>query len=235
MKFDTYTIKARIFPFIMLIFPIVFSNTLLLVSNLSKEILGQAYIVSLILLIISIFIREKGRKIEDKLWKEWNGPPTTRFLRQSNTEYNSQRRKICYEYFNRNISNIRIPSKIEESNNTHEADEIYEACIGYLRTIARGNKKKYFLVHAENIEYGFLRNSLGIKPIGIFISSIIVLLIIASFYLGYANINENFSLVAISLTSLLTLGYWIFFITKKKVKLAAENYANRLLDICFEK
>lgn len=235
MKFDTYTIKSRIFPFIMLILPIIVFDTLLLATDLNTEILGKSYVVSLILLIVSIFTREKGKKIEEKLWKEWNGPPTTRFLRQNNTEYNSQTRKICYEYFNKNIPNITIPSKIEETNNIGEADDVYETCIGYLRTIARGNKKKYYLVHAENIEYGFVRNSLGLKGLGILISIIILLLIIILLYLGYANINNNLNLLIISVTSFFSLIYWIFFITKKKAKLAAENYANRLLEICFEK
>ena len=234
MKLDSYTIKARLCPSIVLVIPILVLGFTLLSVPFSMVNLVPEYITTCACLIIAIFVRNRGKSIEPRLWKSWGGPPTTRYLRYNNNEYNSINRDRCHQYFLRNIPDISFPSRKFESENPIKADEVYEACITFLRTKSR-DKKKYALVYSENIEYGFLRNSLGVKAIGITFSLLTLLISISIITIYW----KNFQILILSLflpitLSFLILIYWIFFVTKRAVKCAAENYAVRLLEICLE-
>ena len=96
--------------------------------------------------------------------------------------------------------------------------------------------KKYPLVHAENINYGFLRNSLGIKPFGIVLSLLtLAVTIIIMFGSWVCSHNFNTQLLVPATISIVAFVCWVFFISEKAVKASSEKYARRLLEICLEK
>lgn len=215
MKLDSYTIKARLCPFFILIFPIVVFGFTLLSVPFSIDNLKPAYIMTCACLIISIFVRKRGKAIEPKLWENWGGPPTTRYLRYNNNEYNSVNKERCHQYFLHNVSNISFPSKKMELENPVKSDEAYAACIAYLRTKSR-DKKKYALVYSENTEYGFLRNSLGVKAIGIMFS-LFTLIISTAIIIFEWNRTQTLitSLFLPLIFSIYVLIYWIFLLQKR--------------------
>lgn len=234
MKFDAYTIKARLFPFLLLIAPAV--SLLMTIFSIPFSFFSSipASLIMCIALVVSIFIRNRGKTIEAQLWNCWGGPPTTRFLRYNNDEYNSIDKKRCHEYFRKHLPEIQFPTEQYESQNPLNADEIYSSCISFLRTKSR-NKKKYPLVYSENSDYGFLRNSLGIKTFGIVLSCLTLtsslVIIIVTWINSYRLELSLFIPIAVSIGMLI---YWVFFITKNAVKISAENYAMRLLEVCLE-
>ncbi|MEN1374916.1 hypothetical protein AAIH49_33385, partial [Pseudomonas aeruginosa] len=59
---------------------------------------------------------------------------------------------------------IDIPTAEEESANPDKADDIYIGATKRLRELTRTNKQ---LLLKENIAYGFHRNMLAMKPVGI--------------------------------------------------------------------
>jgi hypothetical protein len=233
MKFDTYTIKARALPFLILVIPAI----TLLVSFYSIEIdiwiAKYSVPLSLLLFVIGILVRKRGAAIQPKLWKEWGGAPTTRYLRHSNREYNSISRNLCHLFFIKNINGINMPTAEEELENPERSDEVYRACIQYLLKMSY-DKKKYSLIYAENIEYGFFRNCLGLKPFGIIFCCISAYVnsILIWYYWGDMQMTNNLIiLLGVTIGCLL---FWVLAITKKSVKSSSEAYAERLLTICFE-
>ncbi len=116
--------------------------------------------------------RHFGRKKESKLFAKWDGPPTTRFLRSDNTEYNTYKRDEIKKYLKMMFNNIKMPTIKEEQANRDECDKKYEAYISNLRTLTR-DSKEFALLQSENRNYGMWRNLYGLKIVSIVVVSII--------------------------------------------------------------
>jgi hypothetical protein len=233
-RLDSYTFQARIAPVFIVVLPIF-----ICITNLwSPEALTVQYGISsfLVSALFSIFAgafgRNAGKQIENKLWKSWDGPPTTRFLRHSDTKFNSIRRARCHKNLQLMIKDIRIPTSTEEKNNPMEADQVYEACTRFLIGKTR-DIKKYPLIYKENVNYGFLRNLLGLKIYGIICSVISVLLSTWVCWKKWTLFGiYHIKSTVILIISLLFFVGWVFWVRPKAVKIVAEAYAERLLEFC---
>ena len=84
--FDNYTLKARYFPVILFLLPIV---TLGFFYSLQFESIFH-FLVSLgvigsLTYLLSQLGRDKGKLKETSLWKEWGGTPSVQLLRLENS------------------------------------------------------------------------------------------------------------------------------------------------------
>lgn len=232
-NFDTYNIRARIAPVFLVFLPLILVSYLSSVKLYTVQALSGSTIFTIALSILAAqFGRDRGKVKEKGLWDKWGGPPTTRFLRHSDTQYNPIRRNRCHNVLKSLLPDINLPTSEEESCNHDKADLIYDACIRYLINRTR-NKKEFPLIYSENVNYGFLRNLWGLKPYGICISIMSIIfsiLYVLKTYPNFLDINlESFSTIVILI---LYLGFWIFWVNPNKIKIAAEAYAARLLDYC---
>lgn len=220
MIINSYDFKARIVPAIIFLLPVV-----LIFPQIYIMFTEHLTILPAIYTGVALFTagttRYLGRLAESKLFLKWGGPPTTRFLRWGNTEYNSFQKDQCFAFFEIKKGIMR-PSKSAESRNPKKADDIYESCITFLRTLSRDHTT-YNLLYHENIQYGFCRNLYALKTPAILFNCFLLpyLIFVSGSFISWAVV------VDISLIIL-----WVFLITEKKVKFAAENYATRLLEIC---
>lgn len=230
---DDYTVKTRVVPFFLTLLPVIFVFYLWAPKSFEiKNGIGSAMLLLAILLIGAQVGRDSGKKKEYALYKSWGGPPTTRFLRHSNTEFNSVRRTRCHNKLQQMIPDIKIPSVEEEKNNPKLADEIYEACVKYIISQTR-DIDKYPLLYKENVNYGFLRNLWGLKKFGICMS--ILSIILSCLYIGInwcKGSHITLESIFIMLLCLVILLSWIFWVKPDKVRIAAEAYAKRLLECC---
>ena len=226
--FDSYSIKARIAPIFLAILPLLLSLNLFAPKSKIIEYISGSLILSIALSLFGSQIsRYFGKSKEKALWEKWGGPPTRRFLRHSNTEFNKIMRERCHRVLQENLNDVRIPTRNEEEQNPTEADEIYDYCVQYLISQTR-DIKKYNLVFKENVNYGFLRNLWGLKPIGI-VSTAIGIIASCLFILFK---NEIMQPVITICFQILFMILWIFWVKYNKVKIAAEAYAARLLECC---
>jgi hypothetical protein len=111
------------------------------------------------------------------------------------------------------------------------ADELYESCTHFLRERTR-DKGTFPLVFAENVSYGFRRNLLGLRPVGITTS--LVGLVIGAFASGATGYRTPYFVVA-PLSAVVSGGlllFWIARVNSGWVKQAADAYADRLLGAC---
>lgn len=231
--FDRYCWRARIVPALLMLSPalLVFLAWFPEAGGLSLAGLSAGIWVSFAFLLSQI-ARRAGKSTETELWGSWGGAPTTRYLRHHNTEFNPVRKATCHRVLQALVPDTRLPSAQEEAEDPEAADVVYEACTRFLIRRTR-DADRYGLVLKENVNYGFHRNWLGLRWFG---GAIAVGGAAANAWRvmdGWENHRciEPMSLLGVVLSITLLFGY-LFWLGPRAVKVAADAYAERLLEAC---
>ena len=103
------------------------------------------------------------------MWDSWGGPPTTRFLRHDNEQFNPATRARIHAQLR--ALGLRIPTTEEEKTDQERALDLYASAVDDIRRLTR-DSERFHLVYKGNIEYGFRRNLLGLKPVGLAITAL---------------------------------------------------------------
>ena len=169
---DAYTVRARIYPFLITAFPLAAAALVWLEND-------YAYISALWGLLIwcggAVLFAQLGRdwgiRKQLGLYAQWGGEPTTRMLRHRDatnkvilSRWHNKLQMLC--------SDMKIPTESEEKADPIGADHVYEACVSIIRETTR-DKNKFPLVFDELCSYGFRRNLWGMRPIGIVASQFV--------------------------------------------------------------
>lgn len=231
--FNPYERTARIYPVLIILLP-----TYVAVYCLFKEfrdilsaILGSIFFVC-IAYYLGKLTREFGKKKQEKLILLWDGMPSTRFLRHSDTTIDEITKGRYHQYLQNHVPNLIIPTTQEESSKPKNADIVYESAVKWLLAKTR-DTQKYSLLFRENISYGFMRNFWALKPLGLIIN---FLILFGTAALVYKRYQFNFDLVpkeiwfSVVFTFIIIL--FILFITKETVHSKAKAYARTLLEVC---
>ncbi len=230
---DAYSLRARLKPALLVVLPAGVTAIALFPDIIATwGILSGLIVWSGGTLLLAQIGRDLGTKKEPLLFNLWGGKPSTRMLRHCDAQNKTtlQRR---HDKLKKLVSGVRIPTCQEESDDPNCADDIYDSCATYLRTMTR-DAKKFPLVFEENCNYGFRRNLWGMKPIGITLSVIGIIVTLAMAIVGYyVRGHEISSLLILSFSmNLLFLLGWLFWFTPSWVRIPAEAYAERLLEVC---
>lgn len=159
---DPYERKARLYPALLCILPIAVAISVsfpVIYSTLSGLVALVAAFGGLQLL--SHLARDRGKKLENRLFNEWGGRPSVSIFRHGDSLI-PKPVKLRYHELLSERTGISGPSAESEISNSSNADEIYSAWSYYLRTKTR-DSKKYSLLFKENINYGFRRNLMGLR------------------------------------------------------------------------
>ncbi|MGQ0823779.1 MAG: hypothetical protein ACT4OX_01905 [Actinomycetota bacterium] len=129
------------------------------------------------------------------------------------------------------VTGVALLDRAAENQDPARAADVVEAAVASLRTKTR-DKQRFELLFAENKGYGFERNLLGLRPIGMFVSVVclvaaVVLLILTATDTIDSGVPELS--VAIALCAAL-VGVWIGYPSAVRVRQAAGKYADALLD-----
>ena len=239
---DPYTYRARIQPALIVVLPLGlwFLAWTLDTSAISGALLGIVGTGGGTALLAQLG-RDRGRRKQADLWRRWGGPPTTQLLRFRDSENRARLRQ--WRSGVETLVGHSLPSENQEANDATAADEEYEAAVHAVREATR-DRTKFALVFAENVNYGFRRNLWGWKTIGLPIAVVAALGCWALFLMSVGLPPEEswmdsvvrhpdeatiVRLVASTLNSFVT-AVWLVMITPAWVKVAAEAYAERLLD-----
>lgn len=110
---------------------------------------------------------------------------------------------------------------------------MYQSAVRWLLNQTR-DVKKFHLLFKENITYGFRRNALGLKYIGLFLSAASVAFVVIS-----QDVDSFSALSNLPGTAKVTLIFsgamfsvWCTFFTASSLKTAAFSYAEMLLRAC---
>lgn len=107
--------------------------------------------------------RMTGKKREEALIRKWGGRPTTIALRHRDTFLDVVTKQRYHQDIVRKLD-IQMPTEQQEQANPDAADQQYMGATRRLIELTRGDKG---LLLMENINYGFARNMLGLKPVGV--------------------------------------------------------------------
>jgi hypothetical protein len=238
---DPYERQARLYPALLALSPLV-----VLVLALYREKLGllssviSALVTFGVLYLLSDFARRRGKAKEETLWKNWGGTPSTQVLRHSDSTFDPVSTNRYHATLAKKM-NLSFPSASEEAADPLGADAIYTSAGNMLRDATR-NTEKFGLLFKDNISYGFRRNGLGLKPIGIAIClgsiawvgirhgvNVWVTRIHGAADIESLVSGEEITTIAAALVMLLM---WIFYFTEQTAREAAFSYARMLVLTC---
>ncbi len=126
IKLDTYSLRARVLPVYITLAPVILLIAALVPDGLKLPLGGAATLVFVpIAYFLSQFGADFGKRLEKGLWIKWEGPPTTRFLRHFNNEFNEITRSRVHDKL-RQIG-LHVPTREEQEHDGHTADKYYES------------------------------------------------------------------------------------------------------------
>lgn len=229
---NTYIRRARLQPALIVALPVAVATLAFFPSGLvGWGTVWGAFVLCGGTALLAQVARDRGKIKEKGLFASWNGKPSVRLLRHhgsANKIVLARRHGVLQQL----IGSTRIPNSTEEASDPVAADHVYDACTAIL--IDQTRKKADFpLVFEENCNYGFRRNLWGMKPIGLPTSvagaSSIIALLVTNYLHGLAF--DPLAATCFVVDLLLLLG-WLAWFTPNWVRIAAEAYAERLLESC---
>lgn len=233
---DPYERKARITPGLLVALPLLVP--LVCVYGSKHPILTA--VVALLggcgaIYALASIARGRGKQLETRLIKEWGGMPTTIALRHRDNFFDPVSKAGYHESIRQKLK-IQLPTPEDEENDPGAADGVYAGATRRLRELTRGDKG---LLLKENIAYGFHRNMLAMRPVGI-ISCLIGLTygsIIGKFLLltpphvdAKALADPGLASGLTMLISISLLVAWLFYFNKTAVRHIGFAYAERLFE-----
>lgn len=233
---DSYERKARVVPGLLVALPILVP--LLCVYGAKHPVLTG--VIGLLsgcgaIYALASVARGRGKILEETLIAKWGGMPTTIALRHHDKFLDSVSKQRYHTAITAKLG-IAMPTAEEESANPGKADEIYVGATKRLRELTRSNKQ---LLLKENIAYGFHRNMLAMKPVGIVscILGIVYGLLIAKVLqvrspyfdpLHFADLGLASGLSL--MVSLALLASWLLYFDQDAVRRMGFVYAERLFE-----
>ncbi|OAF19196.1 hypothetical protein [Bradyrhizobium neotropicale] len=239
--FDSYARQARLFPGLLMVFPPLMTALAwfpqLVLSNVGTTLLTIAVSCGL-LYALGSWARTRGKNIEDALLAQWGGWPTTLKLRHAGSLDPSTLARY-HDFLKNNVPHWQVPTPAEQESDVAKADGVYGSAVKWLKEKTR---KGFPLVEKENAQYGFRRNLLGIRPIGIAVCGFAAIASIAAILAQTTGLNDTalwavfsnqrsevWAAIAIDLLALIA---WFAVVNIEWVRQAADQYADALLAAC---
>jgi len=220
--FDSYERYARIYPAILLIVPFIiasFSITPIMSGPVFTKLLTNSLFVASLFVLFSNIVRGLGKRVEPKIWKEWGGPPSTRFLRQNDNTLASETKDKFYK-------KILKETNIDLLNNQND-EKIRQAFVFVREKLRRKDTQGLWV--KSNKEYGFDRNLMGSR-VGLVLSSFLAvsccLLVIPFFPSDRINLIIGSVIIGIYGLGAIIYGW---FILPNLTKGIADRYAEQAI------
>jgi hypothetical protein len=170
--------------------------------------------------------RDAGRRLQPALWFSWGGSPTVQRLRWRGSADRGRVQRLHGRVSE--ASGIDLPSEVEEEADPSGADAVYEDAIEVLRNRTRDHSR-FPLVFEENMEYGFRRNVLGLRPIGRVVA--LAGVVTSGVLFAVSDRTGRWSRWGVAeAICIAALVFWMFVVRREWVRTPAEAYADRLLE-----
>ncbi len=240
---DPYDRQARLYPALLALLPLFVLVMMLYAPN--APVLTSAVTVAVscgALYLMTNLCRELGKRVEERLFREWGGKPSTQLLRHRDATIEAPTKKRYHAFLATKI-NEAFPDAHQEKKNPARADGIYQAGVRWLLNHTRpDHSRKFDLLFKENVAYGFRRNGVGIKPVGLLVCLTCIVWVLAKEHVLLGPVRPFFDSVALTrlpdaataslAVPLVMVVVWTFFFTKASVRNIAFIYAEMLLRAC---
>ena len=240
---DPYDRQARLYPALLCLLPLL-ALVALLYAPIASALTGVVTIAVSCggLFLMMNICREMGKRLEDKLYREWGGKPTTQLLRHRDGIIDSVTKRRYHAFLAAKI-NAKFPDAEQEKSEPSKADDAYQSGARWLLDHTRRDCGKQFdLLFRDNVTYGFRRNALGARPFGILIASgCLVLALVKEHVLFDAGGQivdwpmfgqlSPAAIASLAVSGVMVL-VWLFFFTKASLRTSAFSFAQTLLRTC---
>lgn len=236
--FDGYNRKARIYPALIALLPIIFAVMGLGRAAISDFPTGAVAVVLVgcILYGLSALARSRGKIAEPRLLKMWGGWPSTTVLRHRDDRYDPNTKSRYHAKLSALCGGIILPSPQAENASPLDADNVYRSATKQFMELRRG--PEYQMIHDENASYGFRRNLLGLKGPAIILAMFVAVVSGAIWWSDLPSIESlrdlrtvilaKPALPAIVAANILFIAFYYTVVTKDFVSQAAYEYADAL-------
>lgn len=236
---DPYERPARLYPALLVLAPLAVTivcghrlgNSVLPAAISMLGLCGASYALARV-------ARDAGKRLQDGLFAKWGGAPTTQLLRHRDVHFDTHTKDRFHRILAQGMG-VSMPTYDEERKNPTAADDKYRAATVWLINHTR-DRKTFPLLFKENVAFGFHRNALGLKPLGILVAfaclawAILMRLgpsvLKPPHHLGLTMPQLPGILALVSCALLLI--YWTSFVSGHATRRAAFSYAERLLQCC---
>jgi hypothetical protein len=223
---DEYTLKAQVAPLILVAaLPAVGAGFLFPEMNWKTFAIPPA-VLTVLALAAAAFSRDRGKRREKALFREWGGKPTTVMLRYRTGALPQKQLAHLHDFLASKTANT-IPTAKREETDPDSADVVYESHATYLRENTR-DKKAYPFVFRELTHYGFLRNLWGLRGTA-FLLSLAALGASSAWLLLSGPVTWDARWVSPVLDGVAVL-MWLLWPDKVALQNAAESYAKALIN-----
>lgn len=230
---DPYDVKARLFPGLLVLLPVI-TYFSLLHGPQNPAVVGLVAVIGACggPYLLASFIRTWGLRAQARLIRKWGVQPSTVMLRHRDMTL-PQQTKLRYHKLATSRLSIKLPSSDEELRDPIGADMAYAAVADALRPLTN-NRKDFPFVFKELVAYGFNRNAYGARWIGIAvaIATIFSTLIQAQTFrvedASWDLSGLGSAQIMVIMFALGMVGLWGMHFTGETVRMAGFSYAKRL-------
>jgi hypothetical protein len=230
-KLDEYAVKARVFPAFLAVLPLGVCAAQFVGFGSGVAAGCSAFGgTALLSFVLAQWSRDAGKSKERALYELWGGKPTTAHLRHRDATVGPMLKRRRHQRLQRLAPDLVLPSVSAEAEDPVEADDRYETVTRVLIQRTR-DKEKYHVLFQELIDYGFRRNTWGLKIVGL---GVLIASLVFSVILCVLKYRFTYNALATG-SFLFLLAGWTFIVTPDWVYRAANTYAERLFDALDEK
>lgn len=224
---DDYDRRARLVPGLLAVLPIAIAVVALGArDNPVVSTIGGLLSTAGGPVILASYVRHRGLALQERLFAEWGGAPTTQRLRWGGPPAEEARRQQLRSRLATTLA-VTFPTENEEAENPVAADSRYIEAVGHL--IARSRDVAHFpLVFKENRNYGYERNLLAMKPPALLIAAAAALALVAAAAIDFNRRNSLIGLAAVGGI----VAIWLAVPNETRVRRIADAYADRLFEAC---
>jgi hypothetical protein len=230
-KFDTYSLKARVFPALIAGLPTL--ALLFIIVPWDHLGISQAIAASMGFVLIFAFAdmaRNRGKTIQAKLG---SGETPEQWYR-GNADVPEGSKDRYRTYVSAKLNQI-APTAEEEQLDPGRANDFYRSANAWLRDRTR-DTKSFAMLFGENITYGFRRNLLGLKTTAIICNILILGFCAVIFYFrppyfeALPRLEEK--LVIVIAAVVLHSAYMLLTVNKSSVWDASRTFGRQLILSC---
>jgi hypothetical protein len=233
VRLDIYNLRARLLPAVIGIAPaIAFAAISISWSHISLPQVIATAAVAVLFVAAADVARRMGKRVERKMFASTDGRPIIKLLRHVDSTL-EQGTKDRYRDYLANQLREAAPSADEEARDPAAANAFYDRCGIWLREHTR-DRANFRILFEENMTYGFRRNLYGLRWPGLALNALVVatctyLMSPSGIWISEATHAE---LIAVLTIAAIHAVYFLFFVTRKSVEQASDQYARQLVLGC---
>jgi hypothetical protein len=233
LPLDRHSLLARQRPALFMLFPVLVSAVAIFPSLRS----WWAALVAIagtcgVSIALSQFAQGLGKRLEPALIEFWDGLPSVAMLRHRDGRLDAVTKERYKGFLARYGPKLSFPTATEEVSDALAADAVYMSATRWLLSQTR-DTKTFALLFQQNINYGYRRNMLGLRPWGVAGSAAALIVTFGVAAIQAArNQNIDTTLVAAFVVAAAAFAYWMVAVRPNWVKTAADAYAHELLAAC---